>query len=63
LPWRQLSNTQNLCTAAPRHRCEELAEEVIAGHDPQLDCAVQEALRMLKENPVERRSAEPPPPT
>jgi tricorn protease len=36
---------------------------VIAGHDPQLERAVQEAMRMLKEHPTERRTTEPPPPT
>jgi tricorn protease len=42
---------------------ENWPKEVIAGHDPQLDRAVQEALRMLKDKPVERRSTEPPSPT
>ncbi|HMF76110.1 MAG TPA: PDZ domain-containing protein [Bryobacteraceae bacterium] len=42
---------------------ENWPKEVIAGHDPQLDRAVQEALRLLKEKPVERRSTEPPSPT
>jgi tricorn protease len=36
---------------------------VIAGHDPQLERAVQEALRQLKDHPVDRISKEPPPPT
>ena len=36
---------------------------MIAGHDPQLERAVQEALKMLKEKPVERMMKEPPPPT
>ena len=30
--------------------------------DPQLERAVQEAMRLLKEHPVDRLSAEPPPP-
>lgn len=34
-----------------------------AGHDPQLERAVQEALRLLKEKPVQRLTREPPPPT
>jgi len=34
-----------------------------AGHDAQLERAVQEALRMLKEKPVVRLTKEPPPPT
>jgi tricorn protease len=42
---------------------ENWPKEVIAGHDPQLERAVQEALRMLKDKPVDRRSTEPPPPT
>lgn len=42
---------------------ENWPKEVIAGHDPQLERAVQEALRMLKEKPVNRMTTEPPPPT
>jgi tricorn protease len=42
---------------------ENTPKEVIAGHDPQLERAVQEALRMLKEKPVNRMMKEPPPPT
>ena len=42
---------------------ENLPKDVIAGHDPQLERAVQEAMRLLKENPVDRRTTEPPPPT
>ena len=42
---------------------ENWPKDVIAGHDPQLERAVQEGLRMLKEKPVSRRSTEPPPPT
>ena len=42
---------------------ENWPKEVIAGHDPQLERAVQEALRMLKEKPVDRAVKEPPPPT
>ncbi|MBI1765893.1 MAG: PD40 domain-containing protein [Acidobacteria bacterium] len=41
---------------------ENWPKDVIAGHDPQLERAVQEALRMLKEKPVNRMSIEPPPP-
>jgi tricorn protease len=33
----------------------------MAGRDPQLERAIQEALRLLEENPVEFRP-EPPPP-
>jgi tricorn protease len=35
----------------------------MAGRDPQLERAVDEALRLLKEKPVERMTKEPPPPT
>jgi tricorn protease len=42
---------------------ENWPKDVIEGHDPQLERAVQEAMRMLKEKPVERLSHEPPPPT
>jgi len=42
---------------------ENWPKDVIAGHDPQLERAVTEALRMLKEKPVERFSKEPPSPT
>jgi tricorn protease len=42
---------------------ENWPKDVIAGHDPQLERAVQEAMRMLKEKPVNRLSAEPSPPT
>ena len=42
---------------------ENWPKDVIGGHDPQLERAVQEALRMLKEKPVNRMTTEPPPPT
>jgi len=42
---------------------ENWPKDVVAGHDPQLERAVQEALRMLKEKPVNRMVNEPPPPT
>lgn len=42
---------------------ENWPKDVIAGHDPQLERAVQEALRMLQEKPVNRLATEPPPPT
>jgi tricorn protease len=42
---------------------ENWPKEVIAGHDPQLERAVQEALRMLQEKPVSRMMKEPPSPT
>jgi tricorn protease len=42
---------------------ENWPKDVIAGRDPQLECAVQEALRMLMEKPVNRMTKEPPSPT
>jgi tricorn protease len=48
---------------APDVDVENWPKEVIAGHDPQLERAVQEALRMLKEKPVTRMTKEPDPPT
>ncbi|HQZ97144.1 MAG TPA: PDZ domain-containing protein [Pyrinomonadaceae bacterium] len=42
---------------------ENWPKDVIAGRDPQLERAVQEALRMLKEKPVVRADKEPPSPT
>jgi tricorn protease len=48
---------------APDIDVENWPKDVIAGHDPQLERAVQEAMRMLKEKPVTRLTTEPPPPT
>lgn len=42
---------------------ENWPKDVIGGHDPQLERAVQEGMRMLKEHPVDRATKEPPPPT
>jgi tricorn protease len=42
---------------------ENYPKEVIAGRDPQLERAVDEALRLLKAKPVDRLTTEPPPPT
>lgn len=42
---------------------ENWPKDVIAGHDPQLERAVEEAMRLLKEHPVDRMDHEPPPPT
>jgi tricorn protease len=42
---------------------ENWPKDVIAGRDPQLERAVDEALRLLKEKPVNRMMAEPAPPT
>ncbi|MEO8449222.1 MAG: PDZ domain-containing protein [Gemmatimonadota bacterium] len=38
---------------------EQTPREVLAGHDPQLERAVTEAMRMLKENPVKVLRTEP----
>jgi tricorn protease len=48
---------------APDIDVENWPKDVIAGRDPQLERAVDEALRLLKEQPVERLTKEPPPPT
>ena len=48
---------------APDIDIENFPKDVIAGRDPQLERAVAEALRMLKEKPVDRLMKEPPPPT
>jgi tricorn protease len=42
---------------------EETPKDVIAGRDPQLERAVQEALRLLESGERFVRRAEPPPPT
>ncbi|HVZ20012.1 MAG TPA: PDZ domain-containing protein, partial [Vicinamibacterales bacterium] len=42
---------------------ENWPKDVIAGHDPQLERAVQEGMRLLKEHPVQRLTKEPAPPT
>jgi tricorn protease len=42
---------------------ENWPKDVIAGHDAQLERAITEAMRMLKERPVDRAVKEPPPPT
>jgi tricorn protease len=48
---------------APDIDVENWPKDVIAGKDPQLERAVQEALRLLKEKPPHRMTTEPPPPT
>jgi tricorn protease len=48
---------------APDVDVENWPKEVIAGGDPQLERAVQEAMRLLTERPVNRMMTEPPPPT
>ena len=42
---------------------ENWPKDVIAGHDPQLEKAVEVALQQLKDKPVVRMMKEPPPPT
>lgn len=54
-------DVENVGTA-PDIDVENWPKDVIAGHDPQLERAVQEALRLLKEKPVNRMNTEPPPP-
>ena len=48
---------------APEIDVENWPKDVIAGRDPQLERAVDEALRLLKEKPVDRRTTEPAPPS
>ncbi len=48
---------------APDIHVENWPKDVIAGRDPQLERAVEEALRLLKTWPVQRLTTEPPPPT
>ncbi|MDX2152077.1 MAG: PDZ domain-containing protein [Bryobacteraceae bacterium] len=47
---------------APDIDVENWPKDEIAGRDAQLEKAVEEAMRLLKANPVKRLSAEPPPP-
>jgi len=42
---------------------ENWPKDVVAGHDSQLERAVQVAMKQLAEHPVERMMKEPPPPT
>jgi len=48
---------------APDIDVENWPKDVIAGRDPQLERAVTEAMRMLRERQVDRAVKEPPPPT
>jgi tricorn protease len=48
---------------APDIDVENWPKDVIAGRDPQLERAVDEAMRLLKLHPVDRATKEPPPPT
>src|SRR5262249_26035290 len=42
---------------------EDWAQGGVAGHDMQLERAVEVAMQQLAEHPVQRRMTEPPPPT
>jgi tricorn protease len=48
---------------APDIQVENFPKEVIAGRDPQLERAVAEAMRLMKEKPSDRLMKEPVPPT
>jgi tricorn protease len=48
---------------APDIDVENWPKDVIAGRDPQLERAVEEAMRLLKLHPSNRMTKEPPPPT
>jgi tricorn protease len=48
---------------APDIDVENWPKDAIAGHDLQLERAVEEAMKMLKVNPPNRLTHEPPPPT
>jgi len=48
---------------APDIDVENWPKDVIAGHDPQLERAVAEAMKQLQTNPVNRATKEPPSPT
>ena len=48
---------------APDIDVENWPKDAVAGKDAQLERAVEEALRLLKEKPVNRMTSEPPPPT
>ena len=48
---------------APDIDVENWPKDVIAGRDPQLERAVEEAMRLLKVHPANRMNKEPAPPT
>ena len=48
---------------APDIDVENFPKDVIAGKDPQLERAVEEALKLLKAKPIDRKTVEPPGPT
>jgi tricorn protease len=47
---------------APDIDVENWPKDVLAGHDMQLERAIDEAMRLLKEHPVDRKTKEPAPP-
>ena len=59
----QLSQAVENEGVAPDVDVENWPKDVIAGHDPQLEKAVEEAMKMLKAKPVQRMDKEPPSPT
>ncbi len=48
---------------APDIDVENWPKDVVAGRDPQLERAIEEAMKLLKAKPVDRMTTEPPPPT
>ncbi len=48
---------------SPDVEVENYPKEMLAGHDPQLERAVQEGLRLIREKPSDRLTKEPAPPT
>jgi tricorn protease len=48
---------------APDVDIENWPKDVVAGHDPQLERAVEVAMKQLAEHPVDRTNTEPPSPT
>jgi tricorn protease len=48
---------------APDIDVENWPKDVIAGKDPQLERAIEEAMKLLKASPVKRLTTEPAPPT
>jgi len=48
---------------APDIDVENFPKDVVAGRDPQLERAVEEAMRLLAANPPDRLTNEPPSPT
>jgi tricorn protease len=46
---------------SPDIEVEQTPAEQLAGHDPQLERAVAEAMRLLREHPVDLKAVPPPP--